>query len=95
MQEMRSAIKSLHDDSRRKLNHDYEIHGALESLFSQMQTVREGLATLSETFMEETGKQHHRISQVLRWEAYTCLVMPCMHACQWWHSCCMSDASIS
>ena len=64
MQELRQAIRALHDDSKRKLNQDCEMHGALESLFSQVQAVREGLATLSEAFVEESSKQHQRMLQV-------------------------------
>jgi hypothetical protein len=64
MQELRGAIQSLHDDSQRKLNQDYEMQGALESLFTQVQAIREGLAALSEAFIEESGKQQQRISQV-------------------------------
>lgn len=37
---------------------------ALESLAGQMQAVREGLCTLSEAFIEESGKHHRRILQV-------------------------------
>ena len=66
MQELRSAIKSLHDDSKRKLNQDYEMQRALENLFAQTQAVREGLSTLSEAFIEESGKHHQRILQVPR-----------------------------
>jgi hypothetical protein len=64
LQELRAAIRSLHDDSKRKLNQDYELHGALESLFTQVQAVREGLATLSEAFIEESSKHHQRMLRV-------------------------------
>ena len=64
LQELRQAIRTLHDQSRTKLNQDYEMQGALENLFSQVQAVREGLATLSEAFLEESSKQHQRLLQV-------------------------------
>ena len=66
IQELRSAIRSLHDDSKRKLTQDYEMQRALENLFGQVQAVREGLSTLSEAFIEESGKHHQRIVQVRR-----------------------------
>jgi hypothetical protein len=64
VQELKGAIRSLHIDSKRKLDQEYEMQRALESLAGQMQAVREGLCTLSEAFIEESGKHHRRILQV-------------------------------
>jgi hypothetical protein len=64
MQELRQSIRALHNDTKHKVNQDFEMHAALESLFQQVQAVREGLATLSEAFIEESSKQHKRMLQV-------------------------------
>jgi hypothetical protein len=79
VQELKGAIRSLHIDSKRKMDQEHEMQCALESLVGQMQAVREGLCTLSEAFIEESGKHHHRISQV------TLATRPCTSDCHSTH----------
>lgn len=64
MQEVRKAIGALHVDSKQKLEQDFEMNAALDQVFTQVRAIRDGLAILSEAFIEETGKQNHRILQV-------------------------------
>jgi hypothetical protein len=65
-QDVRRAIRTLREDSKRKLDHDAEVHGAVEQLHGQVESLREGLATLSEAFIQERAAQSARISQVRR-----------------------------
>lgn len=64
MQEVRKAVASLHADSKHKLEQDIEVSSALDQVFTQVRAIRDGLAILSEAFIEETGKQNHRLLQV-------------------------------
>lgn len=70
MQELRRAIKTLKEDSKRKLNNDAEVHGAVEQLFRQVDSLRDGLATLSDAMMQEVASRNKHFSQVLNFSIF-------------------------
>ena len=64
LQELRKAIKVLREDSKRKLSHDAEVHGAVDQLWSKVDQLREGLSTLSDAMMQEVAGRNKRLEQV-------------------------------
>lgn len=77
LQELRKAIKVLREDSKKKLSHDAEVHGAVDQLWSKVEQLREGLSTISDAMMQEVAGRNRRIEQVL----FVCTAECCLPMC--------------